>query len=511
MKRILERYFYCLLCLIFCALPPFQWNIPPALDTQMKAVQTFYADQMEAHGDRKTFNLETNANGTVIVHPVTGQFTDTYYQDGTLDKVNDEVKQRFGESQDIYIIVVDISTERIDGICGIAYFETGPAVVPASGDCVYSEEGKRLIAHELGHAFNLEHDFRDDAYIMSYGAARASLSECAASQLTVNPFFQTNFVNTTDSVSTIQIHSPTTYSEDIVDWTLQFSISDPDGIHQAQFLVYSPNESPSIVSCRSFSSTQSATVEFAMPEGSALLPTNNVLLRVVDKNGNVERGDWTLIESGTTATTETTETATYLTLSHDSPDALMPTNNSSEWAGWDGLTWERRPGSGIPRRPQGFMSPDPHIPYILSDWDYWFYAHAESRLIYDLSGGTYTEFQTYFDMPNPCGTIASVVLTCLADGTEIYNSGVLRTTRNTYVSFDIPENTETLTIHVSDGGDRDTCDHFILAEARLLHTEPMAVIPIVSTQDNTDVNRDGVVNLVDLVIVASRYGERNNR
>ena len=29
--------------------------------------------------------------------------------------------------------------------------------------------GTVVTAHELGHAFGLEHDFRDDAYIMSYG------------------------------------------------------------------------------------------------------------------------------------------------------------------------------------------------------------------------------------------------------------------------------------------------------------------------------------------------------
>ena len=41
---------------------PFQWNIPTVLDTQIKAVQRLYANQMEAHGHgRKTFNLENDA------------------------------------------------------------------------------------------------------------------------------------------------------------------------------------------------------------------------------------------------------------------------------------------------------------------------------------------------------------------------------------------------------------------------------------------------------------------
>ena len=45
----------------------------------------------------------------------------------------------------------------------------GYAVIPASGRCFDAETGTVVTAHELGHAFGLEHDFRDDTYIMSYG------------------------------------------------------------------------------------------------------------------------------------------------------------------------------------------------------------------------------------------------------------------------------------------------------------------------------------------------------
>ena len=45
------------------------------------------------------------------------------------------------------------------------------------------------IAHELGHTFGLWHDFRDDAYIMSYGGDPDRLSACAAEFLSVHPYF----------------------------------------------------------------------------------------------------------------------------------------------------------------------------------------------------------------------------------------------------------------------------------------------------------------------------------
>ena len=109
------------------------------------------------------------------------------------------------------------------------------------------------------------------------------------------------------------------------------------------------------------------------------------------------------------------------------------------------------------------------------------------------------------------GTIASVEIICLADNVELYNSGVLRgyQTRNIPISFNIPENIETLTINITDAGDGDGCDHFIFANAKLLHresTEP----PVIEVDDYnyTDVNNDGIVNIVDLVLVAARYGEK---
>ena len=90
---------------------PFQWNIPTTLDTRIKAVQRLYAEQMEAHGHgRKTFNLENDAGGKLVVHPVTGNFNDAYYHTDTLSKITDEIDDRYDIEKDIYIVIVDVST-----------------------------------------------------------------------------------------------------------------------------------------------------------------------------------------------------------------------------------------------------------------------------------------------------------------------------------------------------------------------------------------------------------------
>ena len=39
-----------------------------------------------------------------------------------LNKVHTEINTRFNTESDIYAVFVDVSTERIQGNCGIAYF-----------------------------------------------------------------------------------------------------------------------------------------------------------------------------------------------------------------------------------------------------------------------------------------------------------------------------------------------------------------------------------------------------
>ena len=150
------------------------------------------------------------------MYPVTGNFNDAYYHTDTLSKITDEIDDQYDTEKDIYIVIVDVSTERIQGNCGIAYFDGGPVMVAATGDCVQGEHGVDLIAHELGHALNLEHDFRNDVYIMSYGANRNQLSKCSATLLNVSPYFNTT-TSTANTRSTIKIISPLTYSEGTVD------------------------------------------------------------------------------------------------------------------------------------------------------------------------------------------------------------------------------------------------------------------------------------------------------
>ena len=659
----------------------FQWMIPQALDTQIKKVQTLYADQMEAHGyGRKTFDLETDTSGALVVHPFFGQHDDTHYHEDALNKIAEEISVRFNIESDLYLVVIDVSTERVGGNCGKARYDGGPAMVPASGDCVADDKGIALIAHELGHAFNLVHDFRSDLYIMSYGYDRIELSDCAAGLLNVNPFFN-DTGDTENTAAEIEMLSSSTYSAKAENVPVRFSVSDSDGIYQVQFEHAVQGDVASLSDCKKFDNTptETETVEFTLPPDASSAETNHIWIRVVDLNGNITTKEF-LLEATEEITTETAESITYLTLSYEGSDSLVPTNPVSEWDGWRGDIWEKKPdgkitekpiyyvnhpyvnvwenwfyahaegryvydisGKGYTRfeclfylanpcssappaasmevigvadeteiyrsgvfsgvaekeknrhpisfdipagtqtltisitdghngsrcdhfvvgnmrvfyfgtesetttetietdrtetyltltydspdaivptnprlewygwatgvwekTPDGFLTSRPHgfVDIENDNWDYFFYSHATSRLIYDISGGDYVGFEAQFDMPNPCGSIASIEIQCLADDVEIYNSGTLygQYTRNIPISFDIPENTNTLTINVTDAGDGDGCDHFIFGNARLIHRETTELV-----SEYTDVNNDGVVNVIDLVLVAVRYGER---
>ena len=340
------------------------WNIPVSLDSTMKAVQKFYTEQMKSHGYNKTFPIEKDKDDNVVVHYIAGKINDSSYD---YLKIEQEVKSKFDTTKDIFIVYADFSSGLIDGWCGITDFGGRIVVIPAQGDCVAGDNGVSVTAHELGHSFNLDHDFRDDTYIMSYGSNRNKLSKCAAHALNVNPFFNNrNYIGANANAS-IEILTTNMYPKGHDNWKLRLSVSDPDGIHQIQFSISNPVERASILECKVFDNTQNATLEFLMPKSATILPTNSAHI--------------------------------------------------SEW--WEHIEfWEQTPDGKLGAKPWGAVPIESHIPYY-DQWDYLFYSHAPSEIVYDLGDGDYEKFESKFFMPNPCNNIASVEVIFSADGTEI--------------------------------------------------------------------------------------------
>ena len=495
-----------------------QNQIHTQIDRQLKAVRTIYAEEMKRHGyGQHIFQLETDRNNKVITHRLIGRFADSYYRGDTLNRVEAEIRTRFDIRADIYVVFVDISNESIDGNSGVSRFEGGPVMVPASGLSLEGQQGVELIAHELGHAFNLIHDFRSQNYTMSYGFRRNRLSKCAATFLKVSPYFNGRR-NANDRPATLTMNTKTTYPSDTSDWTLAFEVNDPDGLYQVQLELSTPSTQPSLIECVSVRNTETRKVlQFGLPDHATRAPICNVWLRVVDIRGNVDTQHWELTAERRRVGTQTTGedgNKTALTLFYESANALTPTNPRAEWDGWVGTFWEKRPDGKIGEKPHFYLNhPNEKA------WDHWFYMHAESQLVYDISDKAYTAFEAWFYIPNPCTAsppVASMEFICFADGTEIFHSGVLRGDKSpkTRLAFPIPEDTETLKIHITEGDNGVRCDHFILGIPKLIAkstierpmSKPTTPTPT-GSMGRTDVNNDGVVNLVDLILVASRYGE----
>lgn len=296
---------------------PDMWN---KLNTLIRDVQRFYADQMAFNGfGRKTFTFETDENRETLIYRVDGQYTDWYYHTETHDKVYTEIAAQFDMEKHAYLIVADISSEFIDteNTCGVGggYWlegETtvrirgGYAVIPASGQCFDGESGTYVTAHELGHAFGLEHDFRDDAYIMSYGGAPHRLSKCAAGWLAANRFFNTD-QTAFNEPTTLRMLTPSSYPPNAKNFDLQFEVTDVDGIHQIQLLIPTTSEDPAsgikLHSCKD-GHPQNGTVAF---DTSMLTvhPVNDIRLQVIDVYGNITRRDYTLTADDTLITKNT--------------------------------------------------------------------------------------------------------------------------------------------------------------------------------------------------------------
>ena len=279
----------------------FRADVVQNMKDEIRNAQTFYAEQMHARGyGDETFRFETDAQGEPLVHRVDGQHPDSYYIDDTYRRVYGEIDRTFDLYANVYAIVIDNSTDIIRwngrswGGFGIRQGRNGGFALATHG--FYPS----LLAHELGHAFGLLHDFNDKAYIMSYGRARDRLSACNAEFLAVHPYFSIESSIYQGLPPSIELVSPATYSAGSESVPVQLEVSDSEGLHQSILFVrtiapHSAEGFLEVKACRGLSGVQNDVVEFdydgAIPsaDGTSLYRTSlhSMYVKVTDTDGNV--------------------------------------------------------------------------------------------------------------------------------------------------------------------------------------------------------------------------------
>ena len=142
-----------------------------------------------------------------------------------------------------------------------------------------------MTVHELGHAFGLHHDFRNDLkpWIDFYSTEPMTTSICAAGWLDVHPYFNT-YQTYFNEPTTIEMWAPRIGHPDGI--RLRFEITDLNGLHQAQLFTtieYLDAPDLSILDCKPLDSS-SRVIEFVTDQLTS--KTDSVTLRVIDKYGN---------------------------------------------------------------------------------------------------------------------------------------------------------------------------------------------------------------------------------
>ena len=165
---------------------------------------------------------------------------------------------------------------------------------------------------------------------------------------------------------------------------------------------------------------------------------------------------------------EEVTTEPHLWLPSESGDSIKPINDKSHWSGWNDYIWGKIKDGVVPPIRGGFAAHP-----TIDTFEHWFYSHAPSRIVYDISGHDFGYFDCSVLLANlGCGGAAKIEVLWFADNIEVYNSGIILAGDIVEAGFEIPAGTQRLTLEVTDGGNGNGCDGFVIGNPMLYLTKP---------------------------------------
>ena len=288
---------------------PYDAAVVDTIKTMMLRMQDFFAVQMERHGHgHLRLRFEADAQGEPLVHRIDGKRSISYYNErNTTGRAWDEIIDVFDIEANVYYITIDngnssfyADDKLVGGVGGSAGKHGGWGIVPSKADF-------GTVAHELGHAFGLLHDFRDDTYIMSYGYLPPwlyadQLSACNAEFLAVHPYFNSTSPIREGAKPTIEqdTKSPITVGVNATSIPLRVKVRDSDGLHQV--ILFSKTQIPhfaagrlEVKACRGLEGKRDPVVEFDYDGFVPSQPTSDfnsfkthwLRMQATDQSGNV--------------------------------------------------------------------------------------------------------------------------------------------------------------------------------------------------------------------------------
>ena len=317
----------------------FRADVVEQMKMEIRTVQKFFADKMKSHGyGEATFQFETDAQGEPVVHRVDAAHPFSRYDFGGDSELFIELEGRYNFDENIYFIVLGADSlgtgdaEFIGGL-GLRHSKTGGSAL------VSSDFEWRLAAHELGHAFGLGHDFRDNRYIMSYGPNESELSACNAEYLAVHSYFNPEIPVDIGRTAASEVVSPLTYEPGAQSVPIRLSLRDlDDGLHEVLLFSYG-----ALVACQGLGGVKESVVDFHYDGVVALLddsinashqrlsdaPVHPMFVEVVDSTGNVDVSPFQIVELSPHHIATLDEHTSRVTSLSFSPDGQMLASGSS--------------------------------------------------------------------------------------------------------------------------------------------------------------------------------------